>query len=172
MEKGTFHKDAPVLILGETGTGKEYLAQKIHQKSGIKGKFVPVHCASIPDTLIETELFGHKKGAFTDAKNHKKGLLEQYPWPGNVREIKRFAEVFPEKGTVGLKDIDMTFFDEINTKPKKTLKEKIEDLQRMEIQKALIKHKGNKTKAAEELGITRRGLLKMMKRLKMEDDNK
>ncbi len=77
LEKGTFHKDAPVLILGETGTGKEYLAQKIHEKLGIKGKFVPVHCASIPDTLIETELFGHKKGAFTDANDHKKGLLEE-----------------------------------------------------------------------------------------------
>jgi DNA-binding NtrC family response regulator len=68
--------DAPVLILGETGVGKEELARRIHEKSGRKGAFVPVHPASIPEPLFESELFGHEKGAFTGAHRRKAGLLE------------------------------------------------------------------------------------------------
>ncbi|MEZ5644037.1 MAG: sigma-54-dependent Fis family transcriptional regulator [Burkholderiaceae bacterium] len=67
-------RDIPVMILGETGTGKDLLAQAIHgdsQRSG--GPFVSVNCASIPDTLIESELFGYEEGAFTGAR--KKGSL-------------------------------------------------------------------------------------------------
>jgi len=67
-------RDIPVMILGETGTGKDLLAQAIHgdsQRSG--GPFVSVNCASIPDTLIESELFGYEEGAFTGAR--KKGSM-------------------------------------------------------------------------------------------------
>jgi DNA-binding NtrC family response regulator len=67
-----------VLITGESGTGKEILARRIHSRSArARAKFVPVNCGSLPDSLIETELFGYKKGAFTGAVTDAKGLLEE-----------------------------------------------------------------------------------------------
>lgn len=70
--------DTPVLIRGETGTGKEWIAGAIHYRSpNFKGPFVPVNCAAIPKDLIESELFGYDKGAFSGARSEgKKGLIE------------------------------------------------------------------------------------------------
>ncbi|HUI29087.1 MAG TPA: sigma-54 dependent transcriptional regulator [Candidatus Acidoferrales bacterium] len=69
--------DASVLITGPSGSGKELIAHLIHENSErAKKPFVAVNCASIPDTLIESELFGHEKGAFTDAHSLKQGLTE------------------------------------------------------------------------------------------------
>jgi len=69
--------DAKVLILGENGTGKELVAKEIHRKSArCAGPFVEVNCAAIPDTLIESELFGHEKGAFTGAVARRRGKFE------------------------------------------------------------------------------------------------
>ena len=68
---------ATVLVTGETGTGKELIAQAIHQNSDrSRGPFVPVHCAALPSNLLESELFGHEKGAFTGAMEKRIGRFE------------------------------------------------------------------------------------------------
>jgi DNA-binding NtrC family response regulator len=67
--------DEPVLILGETGTGKELVAQELHNRSERKGQFLPILCPAISPDLLPSELFGHKEGSFTDAKHNRKGML-------------------------------------------------------------------------------------------------
>jgi transcriptional regulator with GAF, ATPase, and Fis domain len=70
--------DSPVLLLGETGVGKDVLANAIHYSSPRKdGPFISVNCGAIPDTLIDSELFGHEKGAFTGAMSQKRGRFER-----------------------------------------------------------------------------------------------
>jgi DNA-binding NtrC family response regulator len=70
--------DVTVSIFGETGTGKELVARSLHYLSPrAGGPFVPVNCGSIPDTLVESELFGHKRGAFTDAQSDRVGYVER-----------------------------------------------------------------------------------------------
>jgi DNA-binding NtrC family response regulator len=69
--------DASVMILGETGTGKELIARNLHDKSRRAGQaFIPVNCGALPENLVESELFGHRKGAFTGADTNRKGLFE------------------------------------------------------------------------------------------------
>jgi two-component system, NtrC family, nitrogen regulation response regulator NtrX len=70
-------RDLPVLITGETGTGKELVAQAVHASSETSGPFVPVNCAAIPEHLFESELFGHEAGAFTGASRQRKGKFER-----------------------------------------------------------------------------------------------
>ena len=70
------HSDATVLLLGETGTGKEVFGRAVHYLGPRRGQaFIPVNCGSLPDNLLENELFGHAKGAYTDASTSEKGLL-------------------------------------------------------------------------------------------------
>ncbi|MDB4906933.1 MAG: Fis family transcriptional regulator [Gemmatimonadetes bacterium] len=69
--------DVPVLIVGETGTGKGWVARRIHQESAQReAPFVEINCASLSATFVESELFGHERGAFTDARQAKRGLFE------------------------------------------------------------------------------------------------
>ncbi len=68
--------DAPVLITGETGTGKNIVARAIHFKSKKRGAFISINCSTLPENLIEAELFGYEKGAFTGAVTSRKGVFE------------------------------------------------------------------------------------------------
>lgn len=67
----------PIFIQGESGTGKELLARAVHNESGRVGPFLSLHCGAIPSSLVETELFGHKRGAFTGADQDREGLFQQ-----------------------------------------------------------------------------------------------
>ena len=70
--------DVPVLLLGESGTGKELLARALHERSARReGPFVAVNCSAIPEPLLESQLFGHLKGSFTDAREDRAGLFRQ-----------------------------------------------------------------------------------------------
>lgn len=92
--------DAPALIEGETGTGKEMVARAIHYL-GPRGKhpFVPVNCGSLPDNLIENELFGHRRGAYTDAREDHRGLVDLAD--GGTLFLDEI-ETLSEKGQVAL----------------------------------------------------------------------
>ncbi len=80
MEKA-IESPVTVLILGETGTGKELVARSIHYHSARKDKpFVVQNCGALPESLLESELFGHKKGSFTGAVADKKGTFRSGPW--------------------------------------------------------------------------------------------
>lgn len=83
--------DEPVLLIGETGTGKTHIAELIHNYSERKGKFKIINTPGIPESLFESEMFGHKKGAFTDAKIDKKGLVDEAA--GGTLFIDEISEV-------------------------------------------------------------------------------
>ncbi|GLI33059.1 MAG: sigma 54-interacting transcriptional regulator [Deltaproteobacteria bacterium] len=103
--------DSPVLLLGETGTGKELIANAIHSSSPRKdGPFIKVNCGAIPETLLDSELFGHEKGAFTGAISRKRGRFER-----------------ADKGTI--------FLDEIGELPAQAQVRLLHVLQRKEIER-------------------------------------
>ena len=87
--------DSPVLLLGETGTGKEVIANAIHNASPRRpGPFIKVNCGAIPQTLMDSELFGHEKGAFTGALSQKRGLIERAQ--GGTLFMDEVGELPPE----------------------------------------------------------------------------
>jgi transcriptional regulator with GAF, ATPase, and Fis domain len=103
--------DSPVLLLGETGTGKEVIANAIHYSSPRKdGPFIKVNCGAIPETLLDSELFGHEKGAFTGAISQRRGRFER-----------------ADKGTI--------FLDEIGELPPQAQIRLLHVLQRKEIER-------------------------------------
>jgi DNA-binding NtrC family response regulator len=87
--------DSSILITGETGTGKELVAKAIHAKSPrSRGPFIAINCGAIPDTLLESELFGHQKGAFTGADQARKGFLEVVS--GGTLFLDEIGEISPK----------------------------------------------------------------------------
>ena len=87
--------DTPVLIVGESGTGKELAALAIHRRSARKEEpFVPINCGAIPETLLESELFGHEKGAFTGAHIQRKGRVESAQ--GGTLFLDEIGELSPQ----------------------------------------------------------------------------
>ena len=86
--------DGELLILGETGAGKEVYARAVHQASGRKGRFVAINCAAIPRELVESELFGYRQGAHSTAHQAKAGLIEEAE--GGTLFLDEIGEMTPE----------------------------------------------------------------------------
>src|SRR5690606_27734534 len=87
--------EATVLITGESGTGKEVMSRYIHKKSRRKdGSFIAVNCAAIPENLLESELFGHEKGAFTGANARRIGKFEEAS--GGTLLLDEVSEMHPQ----------------------------------------------------------------------------
>ncbi len=136
--------DASIMLLGETGVGKEIVARLIHKVSKRQGDFVPVHCAAVPKDLFESELFGHRKGAFTGAIETTKGLLE-----------------LADKGTLFLDEIGeiplsfqvklLRFLDTFIVRPVGGVKEKKIDLRIITATNKKLEHLINEEEFREDL---------------------
>jgi len=180
--------NATVLITGESGTGKELAARAIHYiSSRASATFVPVNCGGIPETLLESELFGYVKGAFTGAFESRAGffqtadggtifldeisetsfamqVLRNYYWPGNVRELKNIIQrlvIMNESDVIDVPDLPqlMRFSAMQNTGFNRSLAE----VEVEYISNVLASVNGNKTRAAKILGIDRKTLREKLK---------
>ena len=111
--------DSSVLILGESGTGKELVAQAIHEHSPRVGRpFVPIHCGALPREVLESELFGHEKGAFTGAVAAKPGLVELAD--GGTLFLDEIGEMEPDSQVKLLRALETgTFFRVGGTRPRR-----------------------------------------------------
>jgi transcriptional regulator with PAS, ATPase and Fis domain len=111
--------DSAVLILGESGTGKELVARGIHERSQRAGRpFVPIHCGALPREVLESELFGHEKGAFTGAVGTKPGLIELAD--GGTLFLDEIGEMEPESQVRLLRVLESgTFFRVGGTRPRR-----------------------------------------------------
>lgn len=118
----TIKKAAPsngrILIYGENGTGKELVAREIHNQSDRKGRFVQLNCAALPRELIESELFGYEKGAFTGAHKRKIGLIEEAE--SGTLMLDEIGDMAPETQAKLLRVLQENEFTRVgSTKPKK-----------------------------------------------------
>jgi DNA-binding NtrC family response regulator/tetratricopeptide (TPR) repeat protein len=124
-----------ILVLGESGTGKELIAQAVHDQSGRKGSFVPVNCSAFPGDLIEGELFGHARGAYTGADRERVGLFE-----------------YAHKGTL--------FLDEIGDMPVKAQARLLRALENGEVRR--LGENNSRTVDVRVVAATHRHLLEMV----------
>jgi two-component system response regulator AtoC len=110
--------DSAVLVLGESGTGKELVARAIHARSArAQRPFVPIHCGALPREVLESELFGHEKGAFTGAVSFKPGLIELAD--GGTLLLDEIGEMEPESQVKMLRMLETnTFFRVGGTRPR------------------------------------------------------
>ena len=102
---------ATVLLTGESGTGKEVAARLLHRKSGRSGKFIPVHCAALSENLLESELFGHEKGAFTGAVESRKGRFELAA--GGTIFLDEIGEISPATQVKLLRVLENKVFERV-----------------------------------------------------------
>lgn len=100
-----------VLLTGESGTGKEVMARALHDFSGRSGKFVPVHCAALPEALLESELFGHEKGAFTGAVETRAGRFELAS--GGTLFLDEIGEISPSTQVKLLRVLENRTFERL-----------------------------------------------------------
>jgi DNA-binding NtrC family response regulator len=125
VDKAAQSPDTPILILGETGTGKELIAKAIHYKSpNFKGPMVAVNCAAMPKELIESELFGYEKGAFTGAeRSGKEGLVEKAA--GGTLFLDEVADLSTEAQVKLLRFLDEGEYYRVGGTQKRTVKTRI-----------------------------------------------
>ncbi|HEU5321507.1 MAG TPA: sigma-54 dependent transcriptional regulator [Methylomirabilota bacterium] len=111
--------DSAVLVLGESGTGKELVARAIHEHSPRSGRpFVPIHCGALPREVLESELFGHEKGAFTGAVGAKPGLIELAD--GGTLFLDEIGEMEPESQVRLLRALETGMFFRVGgTRPRR-----------------------------------------------------
>ncbi|MBI5153731.1 sigma-54-dependent Fis family transcriptional regulator, partial [Candidatus Poribacteria bacterium] len=109
--------NATVMLLGETGVGKELVARAIHKSSGRTGEFIDLNCALLPDdTMLQSELFGHERGAFTDAKAQKRGKMELAD--GGTLFLDEVGELPPEVQAKMLRVLETMSFTRVGgTRP-------------------------------------------------------
>ena len=100
-----------VLLTGESGSGKEVIARFIHDRSGRKGLFVPVHCAALTPTLLESELFGHEKDAYTGATQQRRGRFELAD--GGTLFLDEIGEISPETQIKLLRVLESRSFERV-----------------------------------------------------------
>ncbi|HEY6101214.1 MAG TPA: sigma-54 dependent transcriptional regulator [Anaeromyxobacter sp.] len=118
------HSDVPVLLTGETGTGKDLCARTIHERGRRAAKpFVVVNCAAISETLIESELFGHEKGAFTGADRRRAGRFETAD--GGTLFLDEVAELAPASQAKLLRAVETSTFEPVGSSRPVTVKVRI-----------------------------------------------
>lgn len=129
----------PVLILGERGAGKDRMAKAIHSKSHRTGQFVPVNCTTLQETLFESALFGHQKGAFTGAHEHKAGLFETAEY--GTLFLNEIAEMSPTIQAKLLEVLGEKRYRRVGSNTEKSVKARIIAATNVDIKEAMRKGK-------------------------------